>query len=74
MVIKKMCKFTEQLCKEETVETDNENLKNMNTYFFTNNYNAFDINSTLEGNILTFNLLYCYKKFNWKSNIPEIDE
>jgi len=74
MVIKKMCKLTDQICNEEGIETHNENLKNYNTYFFTNNYNAFDMNNAVEGNLLSFNLLYCYKKYNWKSNIPELDE
>jgi len=46
----------------------------MNQYFFTNNYNAFYINKALEGNVLTFNLLYCYQKFQWKNTIPQLDE
>ena len=42
----------------------------MNTYFFTNNYNAFEINNAVEGNLLTFNLLFVYQKFDWKNKIP----
>ena len=44
MILKKMTKFAEQLVQEETIETESENLKNYNTYYFQNGYNAFDIN------------------------------
>ena len=46
----------------------------MNTYFFTNNYHAFEMNNELENNLLTFNLMYVYQKFDWKNTIPQIDE
>ena len=69
-----MSKLADQLTNEEAIETDNENLKNYNQYYFLNGYNAFDINNVTEGNVLTFNLMYCYKKFDWKTTIPELDE
>lgn len=69
-----MAKICDQLCKDEVVDTHDENLKNMNTYFYTNNYDAFAMQKTLEGNLLTFNLLYCYQKYNWKETIPQLDE
>ena len=74
MVLKKMSKYAEQLTQDETIETQSESLKKYNTYYFQNAYNAFDINNVTDGNVLTFNLIYCYKKFDWKNKIPELDE
>jgi len=74
MVVKKMLKISEQLVKGEVVESDSVELKGYNDYFFTNNYNAFGINKAVDGNILTFNLIYLYQKFDWKNKLPLIDE
>lgn len=74
MVVKKMLKISEQLVKGEVVESDSVDLKGYNDYFFTNNYNAFAINKAVDGNILTFNLIYLYQKFDWKNKLPLVDE
>lgn len=74
MIIKKMTKFADQLVQDQTIETESEILKKYNTYYFQNAYNAFDVNNVVDGNLLTFNLIYCYKKFDWKNKIPELDE
>ena len=60
--------------KGEVVESDSVELKNYNSYFFTNNYNAFNMNKAVDGNLLTFNMIYCYQKFDWKNKLPLIDE
>ena len=74
MVTKRMAKISDQLLTSQPIETACENLKNLNDIFFTNNFNAFEINNALDGNLLTFTLLYCYQKFDWKNLIPQLDE
>jgi len=47
-------------------ETEPEVLRNINTTFFTNNFDAFAMNKAVNGNVLVFNLMYLYHKLDWK--------
>lgn len=58
--------------KEE--EPDQGILSNYNEYFFQNAYDAYAVDKAVSGNLLYFNLIYCYNKFDWKNKISSLNE
>jgi len=53
---------------------DHETLNNYSEYFFQNAYDAELVNKAVNGNLLYFNLMYCFYKFDWKNNVSKLNE
>lgn len=48
-------------------------LENFNDKFSSLNYNAFQLNKALQGNLLAFTMQYTYHKFDWKNTLPRLN-
>ena len=59
---------------ETAVGKDVGELKMFNSYFATNNYDAFQINDAVKDNLLLFTMMYVFYQFNWKNKIELLDE
>ena len=51
-----------------------KDLSGFTDYFKQEAYDAFKIDSAVNGNLLTFTLAYIYNKLNWKAELPLVNE
>ena len=70
MTMKKIGKLAFDCSVGAVTTSDCAQLKTYNEYFLQNHYDAYLINKSVNQNILYFQLMYCYYKFDWK-NINE---
>ena len=71
--LKKISQFSSD-CFQGCLKTNIEALQDFNRYFNQEAYDAFQIDKAVNGNLLTFTMMYIYHRLNWKQELPKMNE
>jgi len=58
---------------KKDIKSSCEELKVFNDYFIGADYDAFKIDTGVDGNSLNFTLMYIYNRQNWKASLSQIN-